>query len=166
MGLTTLLGFTNRGLRGAFHLGGGLGTQSLEVCQSPGGDRDEFPGLLASCLPPSAHLLLSQVFSSFFLLPPSSASSSYAGPVHRPGMWCAVGVLGGHCGRMEGQTPVHAFLTLCLAQRRGNRGVGTWLGAERGCCINQKQSRSSCLWPGNTSVIPGAGKELIYMYVH
>lgn len=30
----------------------------------------EFPGLLAGCLPPSAHLLLSQIFSPFLLPPP------------------------------------------------------------------------------------------------
>lgn len=38
-------------------------------------------------------------------------------------------------------------------------------GRERGCCINQKQSRNSCLWPGNTSVIPGTGKGDVNMYI-
>lgn len=88
-----------------FLWGPGLGTQSLRVCQSPGGGRDEFPGLLADCVPPSANLLLSKMFSSSFLLPPSLASSLYASPVRWPWIRGAVGVLGGVLGRrMEGQT--------------------------------------------------------------
>lgn len=156
---------------GLFPPGAGLGTQSLGVCQSPGGGRDEFPGLLAGCLPPSAHLLLSQMFSSFFLLPPSPVSSSYASPVHWLGMWGAVwGVLweGGWRDRPRDRPQSALSLRLSAGRRGEGRGggFGTWPGGERGCCINQKQSRNSCLWPGNTSMIPGSGKGDVYIYVY
>lgn len=111
--------------------GAGPGTQSLRVCQSPGGGRDEFPGLLAGCLPPSAHLLLSQMFSSFFLLPPSMASSSYASPVcgGAGDVGCRRGV-GGCCGREDGGTDPGP----CSpdfppdAEEREEGAFGPWLG--------------------------------------
>lgn len=53
----------------------------------------EFPGLLEGCLPPSAHLLLSQIFSSFLFPPHSPASSWYASPVCWPEIWGATGLL-------------------------------------------------------------------------
>lgn len=134
-----------------------LGTQSLRVCQSPGGGRDEFPGLLAGCLPPSL-CPSPPIPNVLILLPPSTLpsflllclSSSLAGDVgHCRGVGAVVG------GRMEGQTLICAPpLTFPWGQRRGKEG----LGGEGGCCINQKQSRDSCLWPGNTSVILDTGK--------
>lgn len=136
MGLTMSLFWSLQRLGGRggvvvvlFLWGPGLGTQSLGVCQSPGGGRDEFPGFLADCLPPSAHLLLPKTFSSSFLLPPSLASSLYASPVCWPWIWGVVGVLGGVVGRrMEGQTPICAFLPTfppwCRGEGRGGLGNG------------------------------------------